>query len=243
MRDLDEADASFAESSGQQALPRERGGLRVVETVESFRGLGLSAQVEDFRCLGLHAEGEFEGFDAGFERRVGTRLCEVTAVHLPEEIELRPLERCVFVGVVQILDRGLFDRFAAADPSAVMDRRKEAAGIVPDAAMAERRIDRDEARQVLVLGAEAVRDPGTHAGADEGIGSRVQFEERAAVRLVGAVDGFDHAQVVRARADEREQIADHRPASTVRTELPGRSIQVRGLRELDPGLGEGKGFP
>ena len=106
--------------------------------------------------------------------------------------------------------------------------------------MTQRRIDGDEGGQTAVLRSQSVGDPGAHAGTDKGVGSGVQFEQRPAVRLVGAVNRLQEAEVVGARPHLRKQVADHRAALSIGTELPRRFPQVGGFGKLDARLGEGK---
>ena len=87
------ADAALDEATGEQTLPTEAGGLRIVETVKGFGLLRFAGEIDDFRSGGLHAEGQFVGADAGLEfARVGT-FAKMPAVEPGEGVEFLPLLR------------------------------------------------------------------------------------------------------------------------------------------------------
>ncbi len=90
------------------------------------------------------------------------------AVHRLDEVELQALGRGVEPGVLDVADLGLGDGLAlVADAGPLVDRRQEGAAVVLRAAVVRGRLDRDEAGQVLVLGAEAVERPRPQRGPDE----------------------------------------------------------------------------
>src|SRR5687767_12104964 len=102
--------------------------------------------------------------------------------------------------------------------------------------MAEGGAKGDEAGQVLVFGAQAVHDPRSEAGADEGVRAGVQLQQRSAMGGVVRVNGADDAEVIRAGADFREEVAHLNAALAVLLELPRRAEQVPGAGELDARL-------
>ena len=77
-----------------------------------------------------------------------------------------------------------------------------------DAAVRQRRTNGDEAGQVLVLRAQAVGDPGTHARPNEVVAASVQFQQGAAVGGIGPMYGVEHAQFIDVPGDMRKQFAD-----------------------------------
>ena len=242
MSDLDEADTAFTEATSEETLSGEGGGVRIIEAVEFFGEGRFAVDVHGIWGLGLHAEGEFEGGDAGLEDGIGGRLGEVLAVDGVEEIELGALADGVVMGIVEILDGGLFYGHIASDGGALVDSGEEGAGPVADSAVAEGWVDREEAGEVLIFGTEPIRNPRAEAGADEGIGTGVEFEQGAPVSFVGAVDGFDDTEIVGAGPDEGKEVTDHGAAFGAGAEFPGRFSEVGGFGKLDAGFFEGQGF-
>ena len=92
--------------------------------------------------------------------------------------------------------------------------------------MAERRLDGDEAGQILVLGSEPVEHPGAHARALELEHAGVELQQRGAVIDAIADHRADHAKVVHARGDIRKQRADRNAALAVLLERPWRLHQA-----------------
>jgi hypothetical protein len=105
------------------------------------------------------------------------------------------------------------------------------------AAVAERGTDRDEPWEVLVLAAEAVGDPRTHARAHEVLAAGVDLEQRRAVRGIRAMQALDEAEVVDHLRHVGEELAHPSAALPVLTERPGAAQQVAGLGELHAWLG------
>ena len=169
MSDLDEADTAFTEATSEETLSGEGGGVRIIEAVEFFGEGRFAVDVHGIWGLGLHAEGEFEGGDAGLEDRIGGRLGEVLAVDGVEEIELGALADGVVMGIVEILDGGLFYGHIASDGGSLVDGGEEGAGPVADTAVAEGWVDGQEAGEVLIFGSETIRNPRAETWSDEGI--------------------------------------------------------------------------
>ncbi len=158
VRALDEAHAGFGEAAREQALPAEVVGGVGSDAVEIEGRLRFAREVHHAGCLELHAEGELEGCKARLEGRIGLASGQVLAVEIAQEIELGTLRRAVERLVLQVSDRRpLGGHAGVADRRALKGGRQEGRRPVVHAAVAERRADRDEARQVLVLGAEAVQ--------------------------------------------------------------------------------------
>jgi hypothetical protein len=70
VRTLQKANPVFEKSAGQQTLPSEVQGHRVVESVEPFGGLGLSVNVENLPRPHLHPKGQLKALDARLQLRV-----------------------------------------------------------------------------------------------------------------------------------------------------------------------------
>jgi hypothetical protein len=112
-----------------------------------------------------------------------------------------------------------------AHPRPLVDGGQERAAERPR--RGDRRVDDDESRQVLVLGAEAVQRPGTERGADELRGARVQLREGLEVgRQVGG-HRVDHAQPVGVSGDLVEQARHPEATPAAPAELPARRQQGR----------------
>ena len=69
------------------------------------------------------------------------------------------------------------------------------------------RADRDEARQVLILGAQAERHPGAQAGRRGDPLARIHLKAAAGMIDVVGDHRTDHAQLVDARSDVRKELA------------------------------------
>ena len=96
---------------------------------------------------------------------------------------------------------------------ALVDGGQEGVAVVPRPAVARRRADRDEAGQVLVLGAQAVEHPRAHRRPDVGRRPAVQEQRRRAVRDALGVHRVDEAEVVDVPVDLGEEVGAHRPLS------------------------------
>ena len=96
-------------------------------------------------------------------------------------------------------------RARVAERRALEQRRQERRRPVVDPAVSERRTDRDEPWQVLVLAAEAVQRPTPDARPDERVAAGVDLQQRAAVRVIAAVEALQEADAVDAARDVWEQ--------------------------------------
>ena len=155
---------------------------RVVEAVEPPGGLGLALDAHQFGRLGLHAERELVRFDAALQREVGSRRCELAALPALQQVDLGALHGGADRLVLEEVDGGLGGVHPrVADRGAVVGGGEERGRVVLHAAVLVRRTDGDEGGQVLVLGAEPVRDPRPHRGPHEAVAARVHREDGAAV--------------------------------------------------------------
>ena len=98
--------------------------------------------------------------------------------------------------------------------------------------MTERRANRDEGGEILVLRTESVGDPRAHRWSDEGVASGVNLEERAAVRGIRTVQALDEAQVIYSLRDMREEIAHPCAGFAVLLKLPRTREKIFCLRKL-----------
>jgi len=170
---------------------------------------------------------------------------------LPEtlQVDLRALRVAVEEGALDVGDRRRRrphaphrpGKPAAADPRALVDRRQEAAA--ERAGRCDRRIDRDEAGQVLVLGAQAVERPGAERGPDKLGAAGVELREGLRVGWQVGRHRVDHAELVGMPGHLVEQARHPEAAFAAPGEFPtGRQERgppaARGYRGGPAGVGE-----
>ena len=102
--------------------------------------------------------------------------------------------------------------------------------------MGKRRADREEAGEVVVVGAQAIVHPGSHPRPHECVAAGVELEDGAAMGGVGAVARVEKADVVDMPGDMREKLADMDSALAILAELPRRPEKIAGGGELDSRL-------
>ena len=133
-----------------------------------------------------------------------------------DHVQLIALLFAVETLIHQILDRLLLDlvdlHAGVADRGALHRARQKAGGPVLRAAVRERGLDGDVARQIAVFRAKSVEHPGTHARPGEGDRAGEGLQQRGAVVHALADHGADDAEIVGALADVREQVADRQAA-------------------------------
>ncbi len=97
--ELDDADATFEEASGDE-------GLAAMDMI-AVGGADVGGFVGDVEGVGgfdLHAEGEFEGVDAGIEAGIAWVGIAMTLVEKAEEVELAALDGGSGVGALDVFD-------------------------------------------------------------------------------------------------------------------------------------------
>ena len=146
-----------------------------------------------------------------------------------EELEFRVLHQGVRVA-------------GRAEGDALVYGRQEGGAEVVDASVEARRADRDEARQVLVLGTQSVAHPAPHARTQQGVAACEELHAGAAVRYVLVAEAVEHAELVGDLRQVLPELAHRDPALAGRAELPGRGEQVAACGELHPGALEGRRF-
>jgi hypothetical protein len=85
--DLDDSDAAFDESAGEEAFSAGVFGVGVVEAVEFARFFGFGSEVDGFGHFGLHAQGEVVGGHSRAQGGVVFPVFEVLGVELAEEVD------------------------------------------------------------------------------------------------------------------------------------------------------------
>ena len=154
-----------------------------------------------------------------------SRPFAVQLVELSQGIELPALGFEVLARAGKVLDR----LGEVRDERALVRGRQEAVAPERRALRRLRRADDDEARQVAVLGAEAVEQPRPHRRPRERLLAGVHLQARAVVVDVVGDHSAEHAQVVGVLRQVREQFADLDPALAVLGELERRRQAVDGL--------------
>ncbi len=215
--ELDHADAAFEEASGDE-------GLAAVDVVAvHLADVGwFAGDVEGVGGLQLHAEGQFEGFEAGFEAGVAEAGALVFEVQFAEEVELAALDGGVGVGAADVLDQFVDLTELGVDEGPLEDAGQEAGlpvlGILDGHAAGAHG---DEAGEVLVFGAETVEDPGAEAGA--GLDAVAAVHEHEGRLVVGDLGdhGPDDGDVVGMGGGLVEQFADFEAAAAAGVEGEG----------------------
>ena len=141
-----------------------------------------------------------------------------------------------------VLDVRHLDR-VVADGRALIGARQKAGMPVPGPAVVIGGLDFDITGQILILGPQAVEDPGPHAGQGEVERAGVELEQGRPMVHSLAHHGANHAQLVGVGSHLSKEIADRNAALTVAAEGEGRlhqSAQILG-RELERQL-EGDGL-
>jgi hypothetical protein len=223
--DLDETHALLEKTAGRQELAGLGAGAVGVPDV-----LGLAREVEDVDRLHLHAVGELEGLDAGLELSVPAPGLLVAPVEGGEEVELAPLLVGRAHGVADVADELLDVLVLGVEIGPLVGAGQE--GGLPVLGLLDRipsGAHHDETREVLVLAAEAVGDPGAHARAHQPRVAAVQQEQRGLVVGHVGVHRADHADVVDRLRRVLEEFAHLDPALAVLGELEHRRKRVARL--------------
>ena len=190
--DLHHAHAAFDEAEGHQAAAPE-----IAVAIAGAGASRLFADVEYFRRFGLHAEGDLgpigwlaSSCGSGPVRR------ELQAVQLGEQVELAALLGGRDGLVADVLDQLLGLGFVVGNVGALVDGRQE--GRTPELRTDDGQAgtQHDEAGQVLILGAEAVGEPGAHGRPAGQLVAGVHHEQRGLVIGPVGVHGADDAAVV-----------------------------------------------
>ena len=186
----------------------------------------FAANVHQFGSAGLHAVRHFVGVDARGDLFVAG-LDQTLQIQLAHGID-----HLALLGLADRRRRGeIDDRIALiAQRHALIRGGQQAAAPEHRAAAGATRaaLQHDEAWQVAALAAQAIRDPGTHAGpakqAAAGVHEQLGGRMVEQIRLAGAHD----ADLVHDARDVRQQVADPRPAPAVLLErtLAGQQIHA-----------------
>ncbi len=162
LQQLDKTHPTFDEAARQEALAPEFFRIRLVQPEELSRRLGFSAKIEQLGDGRLHAEGELIIRYRGIDLAHRAKAIEHAVVQLPEEGEFFLLQRRVRFARLDVGYRIL----ALAEQSPLIGRgKKPASEEIHSTGGNEPAFEHDESRQVFRYAAEAVSQPGAHAGA------------------------------------------------------------------------------
>ena len=145
-------------------------------------------------------------------------------VQLSQQLNLPRLLVAVEAFVPQVREHLVRLKRFGVDRRALVFPRQEAAADQPPISAPQR----DEARQVLVLTAQAVGDPRPEAGMDGVDPAGRQVADRGLMVRRNGVHRADDAQVVDAVAQMGQQVADEDAALAARPEAEWRGIQPAG---------------
>ena len=136
------------------------------------------------------------------------KILRVHRVELVDEVELLALFLGTEERVADVLDHLVHAAAACIDARALIDAREE--GSLPIGRAAGRHVagpQRDEARHVLVLRAEAVKRPGANAGPGLAQRTGVHENRRHVVRRNVRVTGADDRHVIHVRGEFGKNLA------------------------------------
>ncbi len=158
--DLDEADAAFEQAAGNEHLAA-LGGV----AVKFLDVLRLAAEIEGVGGGGLHFEGDFVGFDAGFELGVLLEILGVQFVELLDQIQLPALFGFGNIGAADVFDHLVHAAGGGVDIGALVNAGQEGRAPILGAAGREAAaaVQGNETGHVLVLTAQPVKSPRTQA--------------------------------------------------------------------------------
>ena len=148
--DLDEANAAFSESAGEQAAVGE-----VSLSVEFAGGFGFLLQVKGVGGGELHSEGGFHGLNAGFELAVFAGAFDVASIEAVHQFKLCGLGDAVAGEIAKEGDEFVGSGIGVVDIGALVRSWEEGAGPEDGEANGFAGAEDDVGGEVLVFGAES----------------------------------------------------------------------------------------
>ena len=167
MVELDEAHAAFGQTPGQQTIARIAAGLARLRAVHLKDGIGLLREIDELRHGGLHAVGHLVLRDSSLDLGVALRL-QLDRIQLADGIQHGPailFGDAFGIGEEQDgIGRGaeLHALIVGRQETAAPEAREQRLVCVQRVGLADHD---DERRQILVLAAEPIAHPRTHARA------------------------------------------------------------------------------
>ena len=182
MPQLHKSHAALHESSSDQNLPGLRPFAVQIENV-----LRLAADIERLGHFLLHAVRQLEGLNSRFQLRILLPGLFVPPIERLHQVQLLPLGLGGKCRTANILDQ-LFDVGVLRVDVRALKHARQKTGL-PVLRFLNRiaaGAHRHEGRQILILGPQAVRDPGAHAGANQPSFAAIhQQQRRLVIRHVG----------------------------------------------------------
>jgi hypothetical protein len=218
------ADAPLQEPPGDERLPAVD-----ALAVEGPRFGRLAGQIECLGRFGLHAESKLERLDAGVQAVVDS-AGPVLGIQPGEQIELPPLRGGGGVRMGDVLDQPGQLLVLGVDEGPLERAGQE--GRLPVLGILDRKAagaHGEKARQVLVLGPQAIQHPGADAGPRlDRVAAVHEHQRRFVVGHLG-VHRADDGDVVDVGGGLREDLAHLDAAFTVFLELERRGKRGAGL--------------
>src|SRR5258708_8593954 len=143
-------------------------------------------------------------------------------IHALQHIQLHSLQIGRYLRVLDVaygcLLRG---NTCVSDWRTLKGGRQERAGPILHSAMPQRGTNADKPGKALVLCSQPIGYPRANTWPYKRIGPRVKLQQRPAVRRIVPMERADHAHIIHALPDIREQIAHLDATLPVLLELPG----------------------
>ena len=221
-RHFHKADSAFNQPSRAQTLqPVEALRLvRGIQPVELARRLALLGEIQDVGHQRLHAIGHFCIRDGRLNGILAILAAEKFAVLGQQHVELGALDPGIRIG-----GREVFHGHALVTQVGGLVRRgQEAGGEIFQAAGRHIGIaQKNVARQIAILQAQPIRDPGAKTGIAADVAARVEEDIAARVERKLRLHGTNDRQRVHMLGDVRKQFANGRTALAVTLKLPKRT--------------------
>ncbi len=233
--ELDEPYATLDKPPGQQAVVRKRR-LARLHAVHLERLFALLTEIDQFRTAGLHAVRHLVLRNARLNFGIaGLRQLHLVEIsHQIESLALLLDGNSLGIGQVQNRIAGGTQRDSlklGGEKSAGPERRAATR-------TARTRLQHHEARQVVSLAADAVGDPGAHAGPARSHRSGIGEQLRRTVIEILRGNATHHRQIVGNRSDVRHQFRKPEAVTAVLLEFSPGGEQLRRL--LRKGVHEGE---
>ncbi len=161
--DLDKTDPALDEAAGDQHLAPMQG-----IAIHFADGGGLAGEVKGIGSVHLHTIGQLKGLDPGFQLGILVAFGEVAVIQFLEQIQLAALFPRGQAAVADVLDEFVQLAMLGVDVGALKSSwQKPGLPVLAFLNGITTGAHGDEAREILIQGAEPVGHPGPHAGTDE----------------------------------------------------------------------------
>ena len=223
VEELDKPDIAFDQSTSEQAVRGVGAGRAGIGAVKVKSLIRFTREIRGIGHAGLHAECHLGLSDAGVD--FGIELLRgLIAIELAESIEHAATRmRRYALGIGEIKHRLLARAKLHALVFAGEETRAPEAGVERLIALGIFRDQHDEAREIVVEAAEAVRGPSTHRRATGDLAAGAEKGDRGVV-----IDGFrvhaaDHTNFIGDFLRVRQNVADRHARISALGEIGERS--------------------